>query len=409
MRVRRTRFATVALVSSLTLGLTAASSSASSWESPSAPAPAPAAASAPASDAAGGGYADSSSSASALASILDATAAANADGSFTVAWTGFLARGEVYVYASTDPRDPARSGKRVATSRSGSTVVDGLDAAKRWYFKVVPAGTSYGVVTAPRGVGAQGALNTRDLGGYRTESGLAVRYGQVFRSDGLGKLTEAGVGKLGSLGLDTAYDFRVNGEIGSNGPNKLPAGVESVNLPLSDNGVLATVIGAVSSGDPVKQQEMLGDGKAAKFMEDVNRSFVSDPAKRAQFAAVLKAVARGETVLFNCSSGKDRTGWMSAVVLTALGVDRETVYRDFLASNDYLKPSIDATIRQMVASGALQNPDLIRPMLGVQSSFLDAAFDEVRKVYGSFDRYLRDGLGIDVWTLAQLKLRMLAV
>lgn len=387
MRARRTRFATIALASSLTLGLTAASSSSASTPEPAA---------APA-------------SAASLASILDATATASANGSYTVTWTGLLARGEVHVYASTDPRDPARSGKRVAASRTGSAVVDGLDAAKRWYFKVVPAGGSYGVVAAPRGVGAQGALNTRDLGGYRTESGLVVRYGQVFRSDGLGRLTEAGVTKLDSLGLDVAYDFRVVGEIGSNGPNKLPAGVASVNLPLSDNGVLATVIGAVSSGDPVKQQELLGDGKAAKFMEDVNRSFVSDPAKRAQFAEVFKAIARGETVLFNCSSGKDRTGWMSAVVLTALGVDRETVYRDFLASNDYLKPSIDAAIQQMVASGALQNPELIRPMLGVQSSFLDAAFDEVKKVYGSFDRYLRDGLGIDARTLAQVKLRMLAV
>lgn len=390
MRARRTRFATVALASSLTLGLVTASSS---W------------ASAP--QAAAAEYADSS--ASSLASVLDATVATGANGSYTVAWTGLPARGEVRVYASTDPRDPARSGTRVATSRTGSAVVNGLDAAKRWYFKVVPAGTSYGVVAAPRGVGEQGALNTRDLGGYRTESGLVVRYGQVFRSDGLGKLTDAGVAKLGSLGLDVAFDFRVTGEIGGNGPNKLPAGVTSTNLPLSDNGVLATVIAAVSSGDPVKQQEMLGDGKAAKFMEDVNRSFVTDPSKRAQFATVLKAVAQGDTVLFNCSSGKDRTGWMSAVLLTALGVDKETVYRDFLASNDFLRPGIDATIEQMVASGALRDPDLIRPMLGVQRLFLDAAFDEVRKVYGSFDAYLRDGLGIDAWTLALLKLRLLAV
>ncbi|MDI2127783.1 tyrosine-protein phosphatase [Yinghuangia seranimata] len=349
------------------------------------------------------------SAADALASVLDASVAVGTDGSYTVSWTGLLASAQMNVYASNDAADPARSGTKVASSRTGSAVVSGLDPAKRWYFKVVPAGTAYGVVTAPRAVGEQGALNTRDLGGYRTSWGLTVKYGQVFRSDGLGRLTDAGVAKLGSLGLNTAYDFRVDGEIGSNGPNKLPAGVSSQSVPLSDGGVVGLVVQAVSSGDPVKQQALLGDGKAAKFLEDVNRSFVDDPAKRAQFGTVLKAIANGDKVLFNCSAGKDRTGWMAAVVLTALGVDKDTVYRDYLASNDYLKPSIDATLNGMVASGALKDPELVRPLLGVQASYLDAAFDEVRAVYGSFDAYLRDGLGIDGLTLAQLKLRLLTV
>jgi protein-tyrosine phosphatase len=389
MRARRTRFAAVALASAVTFGLAGTAVAAE---------PDPAAAAA--------GVTDSSAS---LSSILDASVALGTDGSYTVSWTGLLAAGPVNVYASTDPRDPARSGRRVAVSRSGSAVVSGLDPAQRWYFKVVPVGTSFGVVAATRGVGLQGALNTRDMGGYRTDSGLMVRYGQAFRSDGLGRLTDAGVAKLGSLDLTTSYDFRVDGEVGSNGPNRLPAGVQPVNLPVSDGGVLAVVVGAVSSGDPVKQQELLGDGKAQAFLENVNRTFVDDAAKRAQFGTVLKAIANGDTVMFNCSAGKDRTGWMAAVLLTALGVDKDTVYRDYLASNDFLKPSIDATLNAMVASGALQNPDLVRPLLGVQASYLDAGFDEVRKVYGSFDAYLRDGLGIDGKTLAQLKLRMLTV
>ncbi|MGW2648721.1 tyrosine-protein phosphatase [Streptomyces sp. NPDC001393] len=37
----------------------------------------------------------------------------------------------------------------------------------------------------------QGAVNVRDLGGYRTDTGRHVRYGQVFRADALGKLTNA--------------------------------------------------------------------------------------------------------------------------------------------------------------------------------------------------------------------------
>lgn len=387
MRARRTRFAAVAVASALAFGI--AGSSAALADDGSAADPAAASAS--------------------LASLLDASVTAGANGSYTVRWTGVLAYGQVDVYASTDSRDPQSTGTKVASSRTGSAVVDGLDPAKRWYFQVVPAKGAYSVETATRGVGVQGALNTRDLGGYRTANGRIVKYGEVFRSDSFGKATDAGVAKLAGLDLDAVYDFRVTGEIGSNGPNRLPAGVASREVPLSDGGVLATVVQAVSSGDPVKQQEMLGDGKAQKFMEDVNRSFVNDPAKRAEFTQVLKAIAAGDRVAFNCSAGKDRTGWMAATLLTALGVDKSTVYADYLASNDYLKPSIDATINGMVASGALQNPELVRPLLGVQTSYLDAGFDEVRKVYGSFDNYLRSGLGIDSLTLAKLKLRLLTV
>lgn len=387
MRARRPRFAAVAVASAMAFGI--AGSSAALADD--------------------GTAADPAAASASLASLLDASVTAGANGSYTVRWTGVLAYGQVDVYASTDSRDPKSTGTKVASSRTGSAVVSGLDPAKRWYFVVAPATGNYSVETATRGVGVQGALNTRDLGGYQTANGLVVKYGEVFRSDSFGKATDAGVAKLAGLGLDAVYDFRVTGEIGSNGPNRLPEGVDSRSVPLTDGGVLATVLQAVTSGDPVKQQEMLGDGKAQKFMEDVNRSFVNDPAKRAEFAEVLKAIASGDRVAFNCSAGKDRTGWMAATLLTALGVDKGTVYTDYLASNDYLKPSIDATLNGMVASGALQNPELVRPLLGVQSSYLDAGFDEVRKVYGSFDNYLRNGLGMDSVTLAKLKLRLLTV
>lgn len=41
------------------------------------------------------------------------------------------------------------------------------------------------------------------------------------------------------------------------------------------------------------------------------------------------------------------------------------------------------------------DPDLLRPVLGVDRSYLDAAFDEMRSVYGDVDGYVTDGLGLD--------------
>ncbi|MGR6997161.1 tyrosine-protein phosphatase [Yinghuangia aomiensis] len=138
-----------------------------------------------------------------------------------------------------------------------------MDPAKRWYFLVTPDGGGYSVETATRGVGVQGALNTRDLGGYRTSNGRTVKYGEVFRSDSFGKATDAGVAKLAGLGLDAVYDFRVTGEIGSNGPNRLPAGVDSRSVPLSEAAVCWRRWWRRSpAATRSSSRRMLGDGKA---------------------------------------------------------------------------------------------------------------------------------------------------
>lgn len=113
-----------------------------------------------------------------------------------------------------------------------------------------------------------------------------------------------------------------------------------------------------------------------------------------------------------------RTRWATLAAVSALtfglaassaGISAAEGDSPAAASASAPTPAIEATIQAMVASGALQNPDLLRPLLGVQSSYLDAGFDEVAKRYGSFDVYLRDGLGVDAVTLARLRLRLLTI
>ena len=53
-----------------------------------------------------------------------------------------------------------------------------------------------------------GASNFRDLGGYGTRDGRAVRWRQIFRSNHLGQLTKADIEVLRPLGLRSAFDFR---------------------------------------------------------------------------------------------------------------------------------------------------------------------------------------------------------
>ncbi|MGW7199097.1 tyrosine-protein phosphatase [Streptomyces chryseus] len=278
--------------------------------------------------------------------------------------------------------------------------------------EVTPAAVAAAVPQgdAIRQIPLQGAVNVRDMGGYRTYDGKETRYGQVYRADALSKLTDADVAALGRLGLAKVVDFRVAPEVQYDGPDRLPPGLAATSRPVTDNGLFARLLTAIGSADPVRQEEMLGGGRAAAFMRDVYRTFVTSPENRARFAETLRDLAhsdRRSPVLYHCTSGKDRTGWTSYVLLRALGVPSRTAEQDYLASNTY-RAAHDARVRAgLKQSGLMQNPDLLIPLQEVRLDYLDAALERVEAEYGGLYGYLTRGLGLDHRTLAALRAALL--
>ena len=261
---------------------------------------------------------------------------------------------------------------------------------------------------AIRQIPLQGAVNVRDLGGYLTYDGARVRNGLVYRGDHLGKLTTADVAALGALGLSRVIDFRIPLEVQYDGADRLPAGVAGVSRSVTDNGLFGQLLTAIGSRDPVRQEEMLGGGRAAAFMTEVYRTFVTNAANRQQFGATLRELAAPGSgpQLYHCTSGKDRTGWASWLVLTLVGVPERSATEDYLASNTF-RAAYDARVREGLKQGGLmQNPDLIIPLQEVRQEYLDAALAEVRTGYGSLYQYVTQGLGLDLRTLAGLRERL---
>ncbi|AJF64666.1 tyrosine-protein phosphatase [Streptomyces vietnamensis] len=264
--------------------------------------------------------------------------------------------------------------------------------------------------TAIRRIPLQGAVNVRDLGGYVTYDGARVRHGLAYRSDHLAKLTDADLTTLAGLGLGTVVDLRIPLEVGYDGADRLPAGPVPVARPITDHGLFGQLMAAIGSRDPVRQEEMLGDGRAAAFMREVYRTFVTDPANRAALAATLRDLAdpRRGPLLFHCTSGKDRTGWTSWLLLTLLGVPETSARADYLASNTF-RAAYDARVREGLKQGGLmQNPELIVPLQEVRTEYLDTALDQVRTSYGSLFRYVSVGLGLELRELAALRERLVA-
>jgi len=255
-----------------------------------------------------------------------------------------------------------------------------------------------------RHVALDGAVNVRDIGGYRSSCGLEVLRGWLFRGDALSQLSDPDLERLGRLGLRTVIDFRTPGEILLSGPDRLPAGVESASLPVS-GGDLEGVYELITSGDHERQRRELGGGRAAWFMVQMNRGFVADPRQREAFGAALRLVCTPGLLplLYHCSGGKDRAGWMTAIVLTALGVSPELVVRDYLLSNDFHRTEYVKLRFDLVETGIVADPELLRPLMEQSATYLGAAFEEADRRYGSFGAFLACGLEVSDHMLSELR------
>jgi protein-tyrosine phosphatase len=249
-------------------------------------------------------------------------------------------------------------------------------------------------------VKVDGAVNVRDIGGYTARDGRHVRYGAVYRSASLSKVTATGITRLRALGLSASVDFRSQLEVGLSGADKLPAGVAPVAANI--NAFSPTVLTMV----PELLQALLAQDKSGEFMALSYRGFVHDPDSRKQFAAALKRIASGGgPVLYHCTEGKDRTGVMTAILLGIRGVDKTPGYTDYLGSNQELADQNSAELAELKKYGI--DPALVEPFLTVRASYLDAAYDQIAKDYGTFDAFVTKGLGIDAATQAALRNQLL--
>ena len=233
-------------------------------------------------------------------------------------------------------------------------------------------GVSAPQVVVDRSLHLEGASNARDVGGYRTADGHTIRMGQVFRTNALDKLTPSDLAALQQRGVASVDDFRTVVERAMS-PDRIPAGAVSNWFD---------VIGTNPANLP-----------ALLDMPSMYTLMVSDPGAGRAFHDALANIAHTDgAVLYHCSAGKDRTGWMTAVLLTLLGVSREDVNADYMLSNQYL-------------TGPRTGIAFVD---GVEQSWLDTSFATVERLYGGFDNYVRDGLQLSADDIAQLKDKLLA-
>ncbi|WP_089157137.1 tyrosine-protein phosphatase [Micromonospora sp. NBS 11-29] len=255
-----------------------------------------------------------------------------------------------------------------------------------------------------------GAPNARDLGGLPTGDGRRVRAGRLIRTAALGRLTDSDLPVLGKLGPACVVDLRDAQEQAVAPPDRLVGEPRVVHLPVHDPAhPVFTYVSAVLQGhDLDAYAELAGEGMPGA-MTTIYRWFVTGESARAGFGAAVRLAADDANLplLFHCSAGKDRTGWLSVVLLTALGVPEPAIRADYLRHNELTESLREVLLGAMTRRRPDLDPAVAWPLLEVRPEYLDAAYDEVRRVHGSFDAYLRDGLGVTEPVRAALREHLL--
>ena len=241
----------------------------------------------------------------------------------------------------------------------------------------------------------EGALNFRDLGGYRTADGRSVRWMTLYRSGTTHAMTAADIAHLESLGIRYAYDFRSNTERRQH-PSRLTE-ISELSYGFRDHdsipGDIKLLLRAPGAVPEHSHRLMIALYRSLPYeLEDAYRSF-------------FRHLTEGNLPLvFNCTAGKDRTGVAAALLLSALGVPRDVVVEDYMATGQFFERSCELILTEKnMALFSRADRKLWEPLMRVHEDYVAAMFDEVCESHGSVERYLEQRLGVDETSLERIR------
>ncbi len=200
--------------------------------------------------------------------------------------------------------------------------------------------------------------NFRDLGGIQNSRGRIIPYGMLFRS---ARLTAAEPAEI--AGISAIIDLRT--DIGrERAPDRIPEGTSYHILPIFDE----QAAGITRSGSPDTVPDMVS----------LYRQMITEHQEAVQkvLSVIFKHDFTSGGILWHCTAGKDRCGVITAYVLSALGVDRDTIMADYMLSNIACIPEADSIREKLLTAGkSPEEADKIRAVFIAKEEYLNAALE----------------------------------
>ena len=239
-------------------------------------------------------------------------------------------------------------------------------------------------MSAPR---LEGTPNFRDLGGLPTVDGRVTRHGVLFRSSALEELTARDVRHLiDDIGIRTVIDLRSADDRETAQP-LLDTPVRHLNLPISRGGPTTSL-----------ERPMDADGRADMAL--IYGMYIETSA--ASIREIIAELTSGATpAVFHCAAGKDRTGVVAAILLTAVGVTRDAVIEDFMET----EPNLAEIMTYLQRRPAYADVVLRFPpgTMDVDANFMIGFLDGVERTYGGISAWLTGHAGVSAESVARLE------
>lgn len=229
----------------------------------------------------------------------------------------------------------------------------------------------------------EGIENVRDLGGLLRLDGAKTKSGLLLRTGRLENATDGDLRRLADMGLSHVIDFRDPGEL-LRAPDRVVPGAVYHHLPALPD--------LSKNFKPVDDESYTAEEIHADFRRIYRYLAQSTESQEAytEFFQVLLA-SEGKPVLWHCTQGKDRTGVAALLLLTALGIDQETILRDYLLTNEFAQ-------RQLEQFSAMEHPpfpmDIMREVFLVFEENIRFYVNCLEIEYGSVMNYLELALGV---------------
>lgn len=249
--------------------------------------------------------------------------------------------------------------------------------------------------------------NFRGIGGLPATDGRTTVGGLVWRSGHLGRVSDADLARLDALAVRTVVDLRTPDDIAADGRDLVPVGVmeHPVSIP-DDAGAGADIRSMIIRGDDDEMRSVWSDGRAAEIAVRGAAMMVVEPSRVAAFARVFDVVADPDRwpLVWHCSAGKDRAGWVATALLLLLGVERDAVVAHYLESNR----GVEDRVRTYVQSGfvSAEGFELMRPFVEVIEAAVVGQMVAVDEHWGGAEAMFRDGFGLGDERIAELRDRL---
>lgn len=291
-----------------------------------------------------------------------------------------------------------KADRKVMAKLGDKTTTIALPANMRQYV-ILKGKSGKTTIVAERRLPLEQASNFRDIGGYVTKDGKSVRWGKAFRSGAMPLLTEADYTQIGGLGLDAVIDLRSLEE------RELTADT------IDDRTGALFIANDYSMRTLFAGFQQNGGENMYKGME-----VLLVPQLRSLYRRIM---AQEGAVLYHCSAGQDRTGIATALLYDFLGVDRDTIIKDYHLSTEWRDPRwempkfdpkefADNPIVKMYASMPADQRGKANPLYTPSGqSHLVQFFAHLDATYGGSEGYMRQKLGFTDEQLAKLRAAML--